>query len=146
MRLYFFLPVLLIVAGCGGGGGSAPTPPVYPVAGMYYGTVVSSANNSGNMGFTTDGAGNGNFAVQYPGEAALQETFAPPISRVNGNSIAVNDTLDGCVFSLNATTTASDTLKGSYSLTCSGTASASATFNLPVGTYSISSNARKMKP
>jgi hypothetical protein len=136
---------LLLVTACSGGGGGSSTPTVYPLAGSYYGTVVSSAGNSGNMGVTTDASGNGNFALQYPGESAIQETFAPPVSSVSGNTLSINGTIAGaCTLKLNATMVNSNTLKGSYSINCSGAGSGSANFTLPRGTYSVSTFAHHM--
>jgi hypothetical protein len=143
MKFVVFVPALLLATACSGGGNSTPT--VYAISGSYYGTVVSSADNSGNMGVTTDGSGNGSFAVQYPGEPVLQETFAPPVSSVSGNTLKVNGTIDSaCTFAMSATMVSANTLKGNYSVTCPGTGTVTATFTLPRGTYSISSAAHAM--
>jgi hypothetical protein len=142
------LPVVLVflVTACGGGGGGKSTPTVYAVANSYYGTVVSGSDNSGNMGLTTDASGNGNFSVQFPGESPITETFSPPVSSVQGNTLTINGTIaSSCNFYLTASTTSTDTLKGNYSLTCPGNGTETATFNLPVGTYSVSSLHRMKK-
>jgi len=144
MKYIATIPVIFFAfTGCGGGGHSTPT--VYPVAGSYYGTVVSSSDNSGNMGITTDASGNGNFAIQYPGEAAIQERFAPPISSVSGSTLTINGSIaNTCNFSLTATMADANTLKGSYTLTCPNGASGSATFSLPRGTYTVSAKPHRM--
>lgn len=143
MKYVLAIPALLFLAACGGGG-SGSTPPVYQIAGSYYGTVVSNAHNSGNMGFTTDALGNGNIALQFPGEVAIQESFAPPVSTVSGASIHINGSIDGCAFKLAGAMANANTLQGNYTLTCSAM-SVSATFNLPRGTCSINSHVRRMK-
>ncbi len=145
MKFFYTVIALTFVTGCGGGGGSNSVPTVYPIAGSYYGTVTSSNDSSGNMGVTTDALGNGNFAVQYPGEPAVEETFAPPISSVSGDTLSVNGSIAGaCNFSMSATMANANTLKGSYTLSCPGSASLSARFSLPRGTYSISARAHQM--
>jgi len=77
---------LLSTVACGEGGGESSTPRAFLLSGIYYRTVVSSSNNSGSMGLTTDSAGNGNFAIQFPGQPSLSETFAPPVSSNSGGT------------------------------------------------------------
>jgi hypothetical protein len=145
MKYVLAIPALLLATACSGGGGGGSTPTAYPIAGSYYGTVVSGSDNSGNMGITTDAVGNGNFAVQYPGQEAIEETFAPPISSVSGSTLNVSGTIAGsCVFTMTAKMVSANNIKGNYSLACPGVSTVTATFNLPRGTYSLSSKASRM--
>ena len=129
--------ILLSTSACSGGGGGSSTPHVFLLSGSYYGTVVSNFNNSGNMGLTTDSAGNGNFAVQFPGRPSLSETFAPPVSSNNGGTLNVAGVigLTGCNIMLTATAIDDNTAKGTYTLTCPGQSNVTATFTLPHGMY-----------
>ena len=147
------LSALISLVACGGGGGggsSTPQVQVFPFAGSYYGTVVSSSNNSGNMGLTSDSAGNGNFTVQFPGLPALSTLFAPPVSSVNGGTLNVTGKLyisgydTTCNLSLIANTVDANRVKGNYTLVCPGQSNVSATFDLPRGTYSTAGITRQM--
>ncbi len=141
MKHFFVMSIasmaLLSTVACGGGGGGSSTPRAFLLSGSYYGTVVSNLNNSGNMGLTTDSAGNGNFAVQFPGQPSLSETFAPPVSSNSGGTLNVTGTLGlaGCNIALNASAVDDNTAKGTYTVTCPGQSNVTATFSLPRGTY-----------
>jgi hypothetical protein len=141
------VPVLLLLIGCGGGGGGSSTPTTYPIAGSYYGTVVTAGGNTGNMGLTTDALGNGNFAVQYPNEPALEETFAPPVSSVSGDTLRVNGSIAGlCTFAMTASMSGPNTISGTYTANCPGQGAIDAHFSLPRGSYQVDSKFHRMLP
>lgn len=129
----------------GGGGGSSVPGVVYPMSGVYEGTINNGKGDFGVMGLaiTTNGSkASGDYAIHFNDAPESIVNFALANTNVDGNNLSISGRLtnpalasENCPIQLNATMISANEIKGSYTggdgqLDCAFATSTTVSFDL----------------